>query len=116
MILIADENLTIENIARINEALEGVSIGDMLTVSSSKQRMLRRPDMDNNTIDANMIEYFVKCSPYASWNFITGRLYYLEQTGALSLAHTFANQSRGECIMLNYYTEICNSCWTCIIS
>ena len=98
-----ETNLSLENIITVNKAVEGVSIGEMLTVSSSKLRELQQQETDDD-ISETIVKYFIEYSPYASWNFIAGRLYYLEQPTALSLARTFINQTPGECVLRSYYT------------
>ena len=73
-------------------------------VSPSKQRELQW----NGT---EIINYFLEYSPYDNWNFIAGRLYYLEQPRALSKARTFLKETRGECMcdtILSVYYKPCH--------
>ena len=62
-------------------------------VPLSKQRKLQ---LQKKEYRSEIIRYFIEYSPYASWSFIAGRLYYLEEHKALSIAMTFIKGTPGE--------------------
>ena len=45
-----------------------------------------------------VVDYFVKYSPFASWSWLAGTLYYHEEHEALSAVKKFIKRALGECV------------------
>ena len=72
-------------------------LGDILHVPDSIKRKIREKTSSSAEFREGVIEYYIYYSPYASWNYLAGRLYFNNYTEALAAARRFINKTHGKC-------------------
>lgn len=85
----------------MSEALSSVTtedIGRILTIPVTKKMDLKQSCRQENaaTYRESLIDHFVKMSPYASWEWLGGRLLYWEMGPALEQVKKHIEVWRGE--------------------
>ena len=83
----SDPSLTLENVTKATATVSEDTLGNVLNLPRSKLSERLR-----------MMEYFIKYSPYASWSFLAGGLYYRGEHEALSAARKFIKGTVGKCV------------------
>ena len=83
----SDPSLTLENVTKAAATVNEGTLGEILDLPFSKR-----------SERSKMIEYFIKYSPYASWSWLAGRLYYYEKHEALSAVRKFIKRTVGKCV------------------
>ena len=92
----SDPSLTHENVAITTASVEEVELGHyILLVPLSKHEEIQQ---QKSNYRESLIDYFIKYSPYASWTWLAGRLYYRERHEALSAVKKFIKGTRGKCV------------------
>ena len=79
---------------------------DILLVPPSKREEIRQ---QRSKYRESIINYYMFYSPYASWTWLAGRLYYLEEHEALSAVKKFIKGTRGKCVYIYLYDVMSNS-------
>ena len=86
----SDPSLTLENVTKATATVSEDTLGGVLEQPRSKR-----------SEKSKMIEYFIKYSPYASWSFLAGRLYYKREHEALPAARKFIKGTVGKCVYVH---------------
>ena len=73
-------------------------LGDCLDVSPSKRFEIREKTSTSAEYREGLINYFIQYSPYATWNDLSGRLYYYECPEAVAAARRFIKKTPGKCV------------------
>ena len=91
----SDPSLTHENVSMTTISVEEDKLGDILTVPGNKREEIQQ---QRSNYRQAVIDYFIKYSPYASWTWLAGKLYYEKEHDALSAVKKFIKGTRGKCV------------------
>ena len=73
---------------------------DILWVPRSKLEEIQR---QRSKYRESLILYYMFYSPYASWTWLAGQLYYYKEHEALSAVKKFIKGTRGKCVYIYLY-------------
>ena len=90
-----------ETVIPVFEAITG-DLSDVGIPSKRLQVIFKRYNPD--TQSRASAQYYIQCSPYASWRDLSVRLYMQEESNALQLARQYVHLVRGNCGTLFYIT------------
>ena len=71
-------------------------LGDCLVVPRSIQDNIKKKTSTSSQYREKIIDYYIQCSPSATWIDLIGRLYYWECPEALTAAGRFIKRTSGE--------------------
>lgn len=98
-IFLLDPSLNASNVSAVLEAVNNLDEEwKILQLSSSKWKELSQPDLDDAQCRTALVEYYLKTSPYASWEHIAGRCLYHEKDSALESAKGWIRLTKGTTI------------------
>ena len=86
----SDPSLTLENVTKATATVDVDTLCRVLLLPPSKR-----------SERSKIIECFIKYSPYASWSWLAGKLYYKEEHEALSAARKFIKRTVGKCVYVH---------------
>ena len=87
----SDPSLNHENVAMTTASVKEDELGQyILCFPWSKEEEIQ------SNYRESVIDYFIKYSPFASWTWLAGRLYYCEEHEALSAVKMFIKGTRGK--------------------
>ena len=80
--------------ATINED----KLGNCLRVPYYVGKEIREKTSTSAEYKVKVIEYYMHCSPHATWGDLAGKLYYMECPEALAVARRFFKRTLGKCV------------------
>lgn len=98
----SDPSLTPENVTMVMETVDDFDIYFILKMDVVSLQQFRGGK-------SMAIDYFIKYSPYASWGYLAGRLYWKEEDAALSAARKFIKRKTGMCVFVHSVMQSPNS-------
>ena len=85
-----------DNISKVVATLGEDELGDVLYVPGSKRKELQQQSSTTADYRQKLIDYFIKYSPWASWNDLASRLYRHGTPSSVEVAKTFITQTPGK--------------------
>ena len=92
-----DPTMTSDNISKVVASVGEEKLRAVLNVPVSKIKKFQQQSSTTADYRQRLIEYFIKCSPWASWSDLAGWLYHYDQPKAVEAARAFITQTTGKC-------------------
>ena len=91
----ADASFTCDNVLEALSSVTAGDIGKILSIPFTKRMDLRRSCQESGVAyRESLVSYFVETSPYASWEWLGGRLLYWEMGPALQRVKEYIKAER----------------------
>ena len=98
-----DISLTQEIVLAVVDSVEVQTLGNCLSIPLRvKENILSVIHYDSMEQKSRLIHYWVNFSPFASWNWLAGRLYYWDERTALEASLRYVQKISG---IYNMYTN-----------
>ena len=88
--------MTSDNISKVVTTVGEDKLEGLLNVPESKREEFRQQSSTTADYRQRLINYFIKCSPWAGWSDLASCLYYYDQPAAVEAARAFITQTPGK--------------------